>query len=177
MKLKILALISVYGLIFSGCMQSSENVENPVNAEIRFSLTHTRDSISLHGQDSVLLQSFSDYSYTGDSNTVRISKTRDTVTFTFSSYDDKFKSTKTMGDPAFYLVTTTTGDKILYGDITPFFSDALMESKQEKYSLNAKAVIPMGMTPGKYKLIIRSTVNCFCTDIHAEYFSSEFAIK
>ena len=177
MKLLILALFSVVPCGFFGCITNTAQNENSVNSEIRFSVIPTRDSVSHSGNDSLLLKSFADYTYTGDSNTVRVSKTRDTITFTFKSYDDKLKASSSMQKPIFKIVTTSSGDKIIYGDISPYFSDAIVETEQTKYSLNAKAIIPMGLTLGKYKLIIRSTTLCFCTNIHSEFYSSEFEIK
>jgi hypothetical protein len=150
-------------------------VANPNPRMLR--LQATSDSIAVSHVDSVSLNAFASYAYFGDSDVVRFSEAYDTLTFTYRSYQDRVRASKSISGAGFSLLTTPQGEKLIYGSVYPYFNDGLMIRDSTEYSLNENVVIPGGLPKGKYKLVIRLQVGCFCIPRPSDFYVKEFTIE
>jgi hypothetical protein len=137
----------------------------------------TQDSIGVSQVDSTSLQVFPSYAYFGDSDVVRFSQAYDTLTFTYRSYRDRTSMSKSINSMGFSLLTTPQGEKVIYGTVDPYYSDAIIISDSTDYSLNENVVIPGGLPKGKYRLVIRLRVGCYCIPAPSYFYAKEFTIE
>jgi hypothetical protein len=143
----------------------------------KLQLQATLDSIGVDHVDSTSLNAFASYAYFGDSDVVRFSQAYDTLTFTYYSYRDRIGSSKSISGTGFSLMTTPQGEKVIYGNVEAYFSDALLVRDSTDYSLNENVVIPGGLPKGKYKLVLRLRVSCFCVPGPSYFYAKEFTIE
>ncbi|MBW8889257.1 MAG: hypothetical protein JF616_16000 [Fibrobacteres bacterium] len=151
------------------------NVPNPNPQKLQ--MQATPDSIGVSHIDSIGLNAFASYAYFGDSDVVRFSKAYDTLTFTYRSFQDRERGSKSMASLAFSLLTTPQGEKVLYGYLIPYFDDGVVIMDSTDYSLNGNVVIPGGLPKGKYKIVLRIQVSCFCAPHPSDFYSQEFTLE
>jgi hypothetical protein len=151
------------------------NLPNPNPRKLQ--LQATLDSIGVDHVDSTSLNAFASYAYFGDSDVVRFSQAYDTLTFTYFSYRDRIGGSKSISGTGFSLLTTPQGEKVIYGNMEAYFSDALLIGDSTDYSLNENVVIPGGLPKGKYKLVLRLRVSCFCVPGPSYFYAKEFTIE
>jgi hypothetical protein len=150
-------------------------VANPNPRKLQ--LHATQDSIGVSHVDSTSLFAFASFAYFGDSDVVRFSKAYDTLTFTYRSYQDRYRGAKSITGAGFSLLTTPQGEKVIYGSVYPYYDDVLSITDSTDYSLNESIVIPGGLPKGKYKLVIRLQVECYCIPGPSDFYVKEFTLE
>jgi hypothetical protein len=154
------------------CPDPLDSNPNPRKLQLR----PAHDSIAVSHVDSAGLSAFASYAYSGDSDVVSFSKAYDTLTFTYRSYRDRDRSSKRISG-GFSLLTTPQGEKVIYGNVYPYYDDFIKITDSTEYSLNENAVIPGGLPKGKYKLVIHLQVECYCLQSPNDFYVKEFTLE